>query len=99
MRTPGGLIIHLRLNGASSKSICGGNWRQSKMSLAFWQICNDFKLATFSNRIDPKRTPIVAAWFSRHRHFLFWPKMTEHWPLGHPPIGLACELCLSPTAS
>jgi len=31
----GGLIIHLRLNGASSKSICGGNKRQSKMSLVF----------------------------------------------------------------
>ncbi len=31
----GGLIIHLRLNGASSKSICGGNKRESKMSLVF----------------------------------------------------------------
>ena len=28
----GGLIIHLRLNGASSKSICGGNKRESEMS-------------------------------------------------------------------
>ena len=37
-----------RLNGASSKSICGGNKRQSKMSLVFRQICNDFRFATFS---------------------------------------------------
>jgi hypothetical protein len=44
----GGLIINLRLNGASSKSICGGNKRESKMSLVFWQICNDYRLATFS---------------------------------------------------
>ena len=47
MRT-GGLIIHLKLNGASSKSICGGNQRQSRMSFVFWQICCDFRLATFS---------------------------------------------------
>jgi AraC-like DNA-binding protein len=44
----GDRIIHVSLNGDSSKSICGGNLRQSKMSLAFWQICNDFGLATFS---------------------------------------------------
>jgi hypothetical protein len=31
----GGLIIHLRLNGANSKSICGGNKRQPKTSLVF----------------------------------------------------------------
>jgi hypothetical protein len=43
-----GLVIHARLNVDHSKSICGGNQRQSKMSLAFWQICNDFILATFS---------------------------------------------------
>ena len=34
----GGLIIYIRLNGASSKSICGGSYRQSKMSFVFWQI-------------------------------------------------------------
>ena len=46
----GGLIIHLKLNGASSKSICGGNKRQSKMSLVFRQICSDYRLATFSTK-------------------------------------------------
>jgi hypothetical protein len=44
----GGLVIHARLNGDRSISICGGNQRQSKMPLVFLQICNDFRLATFS---------------------------------------------------
>src|SRR5271166_6527011 len=52
----GGLIIHLRLNGASSKSICGGNKRQSKMSLVFRQICSDYRLATFSTESAHKQT-------------------------------------------
>ena len=44
----GGLVIRLRLNGASSKSICGGSYRQSKMSFVFWQFCNGGRLSTFS---------------------------------------------------
>src|SRR5208283_5279460 len=51
----GGLIIHLRLNGASSKSICGGNKRESKMSLVFRQICSDYRLATFSTESANRR--------------------------------------------
>ena len=49
----GGLVIRLRLNGASSKSICGGSYRQSKMSFVFWQFCNDVRLSDFFNRILP----------------------------------------------
>ena len=44
----GRLIVYPRLNGASSKSICGGSWRQSKMSFVFRQICNHVRLSTFS---------------------------------------------------
>jgi hypothetical protein len=51
----GGLVIHARLNGDRSESICGDNQRQSKMSLVFQQICNDFRLATFSTESTIRR--------------------------------------------
>ena len=54
-------------NGASSKSICGGNYRQSKMSLVFWQICNDFRLATFSTESAQKRQMLCCNKMSAHK--------------------------------
>jgi hypothetical protein len=57
----GGLVIHARLNGNRSESICGVNQRRSKMSLVFRQIRNDFTLATFSTESDPKLTCTVLA--------------------------------------
>jgi hypothetical protein len=50
-----GLVIHARRNGDRSKSICGGNQRQSKMSLTFWQICQCSRLATFSTESTHQR--------------------------------------------
>ena len=64
----GDLIIHLRLNGACSKSICGGNQRQSKMSFVFWQVCNDFRLATFSTESALSVVRSAATSFLKLRH-------------------------------
>jgi hypothetical protein len=51
----GGLVIRLRLNGASSKSICGGSYRQSKMSFVFWEFSNGGRLSTFSTESTQSR--------------------------------------------
>jgi hypothetical protein len=47
----GGLVIHTRLNGDRSESICGGNQRQSKTLLVFRKIRNDVTLAAFSTEL------------------------------------------------
>ncbi len=49
-------ITRLGLSGANSKSICGGNWRQSKTTLAIWRICSDIRLAIFFNRMGGYQT-------------------------------------------